>query len=174
VTITKQPDAKLPKNDGRLLSELERALEENRGFLGEGQDLSHGLPEKLGERGLYGVHGPFDVTVHLNPGSNEIAVSPSGHFPVHRSEAIAALAKRVAAKDHPRNEVLIVSCSAPDEFGFVCVADQSIFQLLWDARQSGVDILPEKPAHIQGILIHSWNSRYLFHWQSSNDLPWHT
>jgi hypothetical protein len=172
VTITKQPDEVLPKDDQHLLADLETALAENKGFVGEGHDLTNGLPMQLGSRGFYGKHGPFDVIAQAHPGANEIAISASCQIPVRRSEAIAALGDRIAAKDKPQNEILIVTCGVPDEYGYVCVADHAIFQFLWESRQAGIDIIPKKPAHLRAVLIHSLDSPRFLHWQLNDDVPW--
>ena len=171
-TITKTRDGGLPKDDRVLLADLETALLEDKGFVGEGQDLTNGLPSNLGNRGFYGVYGPFDLTVQKLPGNNEIAISASCQIPVRRSEAIEALANRIAKKDKEHNEILIVTCGVPDEYGYACVADHALFQFLWESRNSGIDIIPDKPKHLRGILIHSLDSPRLLHWQASDDVPW--
>jgi hypothetical protein len=130
--------------------------------------------QTLGSRGFYGDHGPFNAIVNPGVGGNEIVISASTQSQIRRSEAIGALAKRIAAKDKACNEVLIVSCGLVDENGYTCPADQSIFGLLREAAEAGISILPEKPVNIKGILIHLWNTPFLFHWEISNDLPWIT
>ncbi len=173
VTLAKLADQPMPRDHEQLLNELEAVLAEDKGFVGEDLDLSHGLPSQLGDRGMYGDHGPFNVVV--NPGiggSNDIVISAFSQSQVHLSEAIAALGRRIAAKDKDCNEVLVISCGLVDEYGYTCPADQSVFQLLGEALQAGTSVLPQKPRNIRGILIHLWNTPFLCHWESSEDLPW--
>ena len=171
VSLLALPDRTLPKRDGQLIDELENALLEDKGLPGDGVDLSHGLPQQLDMHGIYGEHGPFMVMANPNPGSTEITISAAVHMKVHQSEAIAALNNRVATKDDPGNDVLIVTCGLPDAYGHTCPADAAVFQLLWDAEKSGVSVLPDKPAHIKGVLIHLWGSPNLFVW-GIGELPW--
>jgi hypothetical protein len=174
VTLAKLDDSPMPRHYGHLLVEVEAALTTDNGFVGEGMDLSQGPPEQLGTRGLCGDHGPFNVIVNPGAGNADIVVSASSQIRVTQSEAIAALGERVAAKDEPGNEILLVTCGLIDERGYTCPADQIIFQFLREISASGVSIFPNRPEHIKGILIHLWNSPYMSHWQSTNDVPWLT
>jgi hypothetical protein len=173
VTLAKLPDPSMPRDHEQLLHDLEAVLAEDKGFVGEDLDLSRGLPAQLGTRGIYGDHGPFNIVV--NPGvggSDDIVISAFSQSQVHMSEAIAALGRRVAAKDKDGNEVLVITCGLIDENGYTCPADQSIFQMLRDAVQADISVLPQKPANIRGILIHLWNTPFLSHWEVGEDLPW--
>ena len=173
VTLAKLADQPMPRDHGQLLGDLEAVLAEDKGFVGEGLDLSQGPPAQLGTRGIYGDHGPFNVIV--NPGiggSSEIVISASSQSQIYMSEAIAALGSRIAAKDKECNEVLVITCGLVDEYGYTCPADQSIFQLLQEALQRGTSVQPHKPTHIRGILVHLWNTPFVAHWETSEDLPW--
>jgi hypothetical protein len=172
VTLAKLPNPPMPRNNEQLLHDFEAVLAEDRGFAGEDMDLSHGLPAQLGKRGIYGDHGPFNLVVNPGVGGNDIVISAYSQSQVHMSEAIAALGRRVAAKDRDCNEVLVITCGLVDENGYTCPADQSIFQLLRDALQMGISVLPQKPKNIRGILIHLWNTPFLAHWEIGDDLPW--
>lgn len=175
LTLAKMPDAPMPRDQERLIQLLEDVLEEDKGYIGEDLDLSQGPSQQLGSRGMYGDHGPFNIIVNpAAPGGNhnQIIVSAFSQSQTHRSEAIAALAECVAAKDKACNEILLISCGLIDPKGYVCPADQSIFQMLRDAMEAGVSILPQKPTHIHGILIHLWNSPFLIHWEAGDDVPW--
>lgn len=177
VTLAKLPDLPMPREQEQLAELLASALEEDKGYVGEDMDLSQGMPRQLGTRGLYGDHGPFNVIVNpACPGGNgnQIVVSAFSQSQVRRSEAIAGLGACVAAKDRDCNEVLLVTCGLVDPKGYVCPADQSIFQLIRQAAEAGVSVLPRKPTHIRGILIHLWNTPFLFHWELGDDLPWTT
>jgi hypothetical protein len=172
VTLAKLDDSPMPKDDNLLLADLEAALAVDHGFCGQDSDLSQGLPQQLGTSGIYGDHGPFNVIVNPGAGNTDIVVSAFGQVQVQQSEAIAALGARVAAKDKPGNDILLVTCALIDEKGYTCPADQIIFQFLRDISASGVSIFPETPKHIKGILIHLWNSPFISHWENWNDVPW--
>lgn len=177
LTLNKMPDQAMPRDQEQLLQLLESVLKEDKGYMGEDMDLSQGLPQQLGTRGRYGDHGPFSVIVNPTaPGvnNNQIIVSAFSQSQVRSSEAVAALADRVAAKDKEGNEVLIVTCGLIDANGYICPADGMIFQLLRRTAGAGVSILPQKPTNIRGLLIHQWNSPFLFHWETGSDLPWKT
>jgi hypothetical protein len=171
VVISKDPALDLPRDHGQLLTDLETLLATDQGFVGEGQDLGQGPPKQLGTRGLYGKCGPFDVVANRNTNSNDIVLSAASPTTIYRSEAIEALGRRVAAKDHGPNEVLIVTCGLPDPRGYTCPADQTIFHLLWLADQAGVPLLPTRPTHLRGVLVHWWSSPLLITWES-HDVPW--
>lgn len=174
VTLAKLDDSPMPKNYGQLFTDLEVVLAVDNGFVGEGLDLSQGLPEQLGTRGMYGDHGGFNVVVNPGTGNDDIVVSASSQAQVKQSEAIAALSARVAAKDEVGNEILLVTCGLVDEKGYMCPADQIIFHFLRESSAAGVSVLPQKPTYIKGVLIHLWNSPYLFHWKNGIDVPWLT
>jgi len=156
-----------------MLAEFERVLAEDKGFFGEDMDFSQGVPERLGQRGNYGQHGPFNVLVNRAPGNSEIVISATSHLELYRSDAIAALGRRVAEKDkEPCNEILIVTCGRPDQKGYRCPLDHAMFLVLREAIKAGVDILPQKAVNIRGILIHLWDSPDLICWGEGNNFPW--
>jgi hypothetical protein len=168
VSLSAMPDRSMPKNLEPLLTDLEQVLAQDRGFVGEDVDTSEGFPTQFGRRGFYGIHGPFIVVANPASGSDDILVSANAQSKIYRSEAIAALGNRVAEKDKPGNEVLIVTCGLPDKKGYTCPIDQSIFSLLAESEQ---DILPQPLVHIRGILIHLWNT-HLCILRGTEDLPW--
>lgn len=173
VTLSKLPAPPMPREHEQLLNNLEAALAEDKGFVGEDLDLSQGPPAQLGTRGIYGDHGPFNVIVNPSvDGSTEIVISATSQSQVYLSEAVAALGSRIDAKDKECNEVLVITCGLVDGYGYTCPADQVIFQLLHEALQTETSILPKKPTHIRGILIHLWNTPFLAHWEAGDDLPW--
>jgi hypothetical protein len=88
------------------------------------------------------------------------------------SEAVAALAARIAVKDKTGNEILIVSCGLVDAYGYTCPPGQAIFRLLSQALADGKSVLPVNPTHIRGVLIHLWNTPYVCHWERDHDVPW--
>ena len=169
VTIHKNSAEVLPKKDGPLVDQIAEALKEDKGVL----FLSHGPGP--GDQGLYGTFGPFHVTVQAIPGITGTGVFVACDFEVRRSEAMAALAGRVADKDKPGNEILIITCGVPDEYGWVSASDHAIFRHLFMARESGANLLPKPPTHIRGILIHeSPDAPGLILLNDTDDVPWLT
>src|SRR4029077_14041581 len=105
----------------------------------------------------------------VNPGppggnSEALNVSASSQSQIRLSEAVAALAARIAAKDKSGNEILIITCGLVDAYGYTCPADQAIFRLLSQALADSKSVLPVKPVYIRGVLIHLWNTPYIRHW----------
>jgi hypothetical protein len=166
------PDRPLPEDREQLLNDLEAVLEEDKGYAGQGLDFSQGPPAALNSSGLYGDHGPFHVIANPSPGGTDIVVSASTSTRLYRSEVLAALARRAAAKDHAGNEILVVTCGLPDTRGYSCPADLFLFRMLLTADAEGIDLLPVKPTHIKGVLIHSWGSSQVICWGEGDDLPW--
>jgi hypothetical protein len=126
-----------------------------------------------GGQGNYGSYGPLAVTVQAIPGIAGFGIYMAYDFQVRRSEAIAAFAERIAKKDESGNDIVIVTCCVPDERGWVSASDHALFQHLLAAYRSGVNLLPEKPTHIRGIMIHeSPDAPGLMLLNDSDDVPW--
>lgn len=172
VAMFAQPDRRLPDDRDQLLTELETALEQDKGYAGMGLDLTHGPPPVFNSSGIYGDHGPFHVIANANPGATNIVVSASTSTRLFRSEVLGALAERVAAKDHAGNEILVVTCGLPDTQGYSCPADFFVFGMLLAANAEGIDLLPGRPTNIKGLIIHSWGSQQVICWRGGGDLPW--
>ncbi|MBM2620950.1 hypothetical protein JIG36_36170 [Actinoplanes sp. LDG1-06] len=165
----------IPRRPAALLDEIAQLLTTDIGFVGEGIDLSSGPPETLPmDRGFHGDHGPFSITVQQGVADGAVVVSASTPTNIKRSEAIAALVARVLDKDVPSNEVLLVTCGAPDPQGYVCSVDSSIFQLLRDSHLAGVNILEGMVPlqHLQSVVLHMWNTDQLVIFGANEDLPW--
>ncbi|MDN3357793.1 hypothetical protein [Actinomadura sp. DC4] len=171
VLLFADPRASLPKTTTSMLDDLERTLSIDKGYVGQGLESSSELPKELGESGFYGNYGPFHIVANNNSGSDQILISASTQGKVFLSEAIEALGVRIAAKDKAGNEILVITCGLPDGRGYTCPADSGIFQLLQEAAQQGIDILPKKPMHIRGILIHQWGTPGFIVW-GDEELPW--
>jgi hypothetical protein len=125
-------------------------------------------------QGMYGRHGPLEVTVQAVRGIAGFAVHMAYDFPVRRSEALAAFAERIAAKDEPGNDVVVVTCGVPDENGWASATDHALFLHLLTTYRSGAYILPKKPTHIRGLLIHQSpdSPGLLLLANDDDDLPW--
>jgi hypothetical protein len=147
----------LPRDALESLPAILGALSDDRGYVGEGVDLSQGFPKVWpNRRGFYGQHGPFHVQVNGGGRVDEITVSSSAQASIRRSEAVDALAKRIEAKDRPENELLLITCGLPDEWGYLCALDSLLFaQLLGDAQEVR-NSLPE-PEHLNAVVMHEWN-----------------
>jgi len=146
--------AELPRPTADLKDQLLHALQEDKGYVGEGTDLSGELPEKLPmDRGFYGEIGPLHVLVNANGTPTKIMVSVAVQSEIHEREAVRALAKRIAAKDESANEMLLVSCGLPDERGYTCPIESFIFQAVVDAQAKGA-LSIDAPTHLAGVALH--------------------
>lgn len=151
-----------------LLAELAELLAEDHGFMGQGMDLSAGLPEQLGEAGRLGEHGPFVVTVQ-GQGSGPVVVSASVNARVKLSQMLDALADRIKDKDVQGNDVLVISLGFPDQRGYRCPADLGLAKLLYEAADEGRKVINVEPTHIRGIAIQLWSNARLLLWGQG---PW--
>jgi hypothetical protein len=167
VTVQRQLGAVLPRHDEALVADIANALKEDRGVLFVGHEPG------LGDRGMYGAYGPYSVTVQQIPGIEGIGIFVACDFEVSRSAAIEAFSKRVAIKDKPGNEILIVTCAVPDAYGWASSTDYAIFQQLQGVVQSGLPLLTTPPVHVKGILIHeSPGAPGLILLNDTDDVPW--
>lgn len=124
--------------------------------MGEGVDVSSGIPDQLPQNGLYGSVGPLVVMVYEGGADSDgITVSASAQATVRRSEARLWLEERMAAKDIVENSVLLITCGLPDSAGFVCPLDRFIFQSIREA-QAGADLVSKKPRHLQAVALHDF------------------
>jgi hypothetical protein len=148
----------VPRNAPESIPAVLAALEEDRGYHGEGIDFSQGLPEVWpNDRGNYGEHGPFHVMVYVDGTPGEIRSSCSAPAAFRRSEALAALASRIAAKDRPGNDLLLITCRLPDQWGYICSPDEFMFRMLADAIRQGHAVPGPAPQHLEAVVMHSWD-----------------
>lgn len=163
----------LPDDLSQYLDQLVAALAEDKGFLGEGADLSEGIPERLGDRGMYGEVGPFSIDVGGHGAGGVIAVASTPQAELRQSELVEALAARVAAKDHRANELLVVSCGLPDQRGYVCQVDNFIFDALWKAAQPPAGPLIPEPTDLAGVILHNFGGNLLpIYRRRGAPVPW--
>jgi hypothetical protein len=167
VSIQKFPTKVLPKRDGPLLDQIAEALKQDKGVLTV--DKAAGAISQ----GMYGSYGPMGVTAHAAPGIAGFSIHVSCNFSIRRSEAIAAYAERIAVKDEPGNDIVVVTCGVPDKHGWASASDHALFLHLQSAIRSGIRLLPTKPTHIHGVIIHqSPNDLELILAHESGDVPW--
>jgi hypothetical protein len=175
IMLSCDEDVTVPRDASALLDSLAHTLTSDIGYVDEGIDFSNGFPESLPmERGHHGQHGPFLVTVQAINAGGAVAVSASVQTRIKRSDAVAALTARVAAKDHSTNELLLVTCGMPDTQGYTCSVDSSIFQLLYEGQRDHVEVLPCFPRlrHLNSVVLHLWNTPHSIVWGKNPDLPW--
>jgi len=154
------------------VNDLADALAEDRGCVGEGIDLSRGLPDRMRTSGLYGTYGAVVLQVYPDGVEDEITLVASAQAQIRRSEVRAAVAARVAAKDDPRNDVLLMTCGLPDERGHVCGLDQFIYSFVAeDVRSGGPSVAAE---HLGAIVLHHWGTPHWLEIYRKDDfpLPW--
>lgn len=137
---------------------LTAALREDKGYAGEGADYSQGLPSQLPDRGFYGQVGQFVVVVNAGGRPDAITVSAGISGSIARSQAVELLRDRVATKDSPGNDILLITCGLPDGKGYTCPLDGWLFQALLGELERGVELLDAAPRHLRGIALHDWRS----------------
>jgi hypothetical protein len=170
VALAVLPNEPLPRDTGPLLDALCGLLKEDRGCVGDGVDVTKGLPERWPmDRGLYGQSGPVHVSVYPNGFLDEIFVSAECQTEIRLSETIGALELRVRAKDTQASEILVITCGMPDERGYVCAPDTSIFQFIAENR----DRLRLSPKHLKGVYLHLWGTpTWLQLYRADNSVLW--
>jgi len=174
VQLTKQRDHAVPRQFIPMLEEIERALEEDKGYFGEGSDWSAGVPQHIGDRGQYGDHGAFHILVNRTKSDDPVQVSATSQFEIYRSKALAALEARITAKDKPGNDIIVVTCGLPDRQGYACPTDHDLFNVLREAAKENVPTLAKPLAHAHGALIHLWGSNEIYALTETDDVPWST
>jgi hypothetical protein len=153
-----------------ILESISEALAEDKGCVGDGVDLSAGFPSQWpNSAGFYGPHGPFLVQVQGDGVEGQITVVSSAQGEMRRSESLRALAGRLAKKDCPPNEALLISCGLPDKLGYVCGLDSFVFRLIAEAISAG-ETLPA-PSHLSAVALHLWGTTELIQLHSVPDAP---
>lgn len=155
ISLTVLDIAQIPRQLGDLVDQITSGLvSEDRGYIGEGIDLSHGLPERWNDRGFYGDLGPVHVLVHANKVSEETRVTYGCQCLVTLDEVVAVLRDQIARKDRPQNEILLISVGAPDMNGNICPVDQFLFNFL----REHVERVSIEPKHLTVVDLHLWGT----------------
>lgn len=162
-------------NPREVAEQIAAALTEDRGFVGEGVDLSAGFPSAWpNRRGFYEKVAGFFVQVNQDtarPPGRPVPVVASSQATLSLRDVRTLFWSRVAAKDQPCNQVLIVSTGLVDAAGYVCAVDQWIFQML---AEHGVGEPPAAPENLDAVVLHNYGSGNLFIAYQREDagLPW--
>jgi hypothetical protein len=168
----------LPGDLDRLVEQLADALEEDKGCVGDGIDVSQGLPEQWpNDAGFYGSYGPVNMQVRRGTDVDDhVRVGASAQAAIRRSEALAALAKRIEAKDLAGNDILLITCGLPDAQGYTCPLDAFIFRFIADALVADPSRLPTTPDHLKAVALHHWGNREILEIYRADSMivPWHS
>ncbi|MFN9619071.1 MAG: hypothetical protein ACK55X_05090 [Synechococcaceae cyanobacterium] len=149
------PRAFSPAERSAALEKISIALKTDLGCVGDGVDLSHGLPSEWTSRnGFYGSHHGVYVQVYAGGGDEKPMVTSMCQAEVRLSDCLQTLEARVNAKDRPGNDVLLLTCGLPDERGYVCPVDSCMFQFIQEHSSS----LEFRPAYLKSIVLHLWNT----------------
>lgn len=155
VSLTVLDASQMPRQLGDLVDQITSGLvSEDRGYIGEGIDLSNGLPERWNDRGFYGDFGPVHVLVHANEVGEETRVTYGCQCLVTLDEVVAVLNDRIARKDCPQNEILLISVGAPDMNGNICPVDQFLFNFL----REHIERVSLAPIHLRTVDLHLWGT----------------
>lgn len=167
-----------PGADVRAVAlEIANALTQERGYVGEGVDVSGGFPEVWpNSRGFYGEIAGFQVQVNQSserPLGSSVPVLAASQAEFGLGEVRSLLWSRVAAKDDRRNRVLLVTTGLVDSAGYVCPMDQWLFRALAD---HGVGDAPTEPTHLDAVVVHHFltNDLLVAYQRPEAVLPWRT
>lgn len=157
-----------PYDAVQMIHQLCTMLESDRGCVGDGVDLSAGLPDPWpNQHGFYGQQGPVMVQSYRDGMPNEIVVSSSCQAQISLSQTIATVAERVQVKDRECNELLVMSCGMPDERGYVCPIDAFMFQFI----KEHLDRIQLSPVRLKGVVLHLWGTPEWIDLFRSRDVP---
>lgn len=156
----------LPRDFRPLAAEAARALKEDKGktFAADGNPTGDGN---------YGDFGPFSMSVYDRYDARSPTVVGSAQVELRASEVAEVLKQTVAAKDKPGNDLLLITLSGPDQYGYTCPPDTFIWSMLNESAQEGV-FSELKMKHIRAVAVHLWGTDSVFQLQeiASNQLPW--
>lgn len=161
------------EDDGAGLAQVLETVRGDLGCVGDGVDPSRGLPEVMPADGIYGETAGVMIQVYRAAlEDSPPTVVATGSMTFHRSELIEGLRLRVAAKDKPGNDVVLLTCGLPDERGFTCPADSFLYFAA--AELAAADQLNiELPTHTRAVALHHWPDGQWFEVVASGDLkPW--
>ncbi|MEV6526352.1 hypothetical protein AB0M43_30890 [Longispora sp. NPDC051575] len=131
------------------------ALQEDRGFVGEGLDLTNGFPQHMPPNGMYGsIEGVFVQVYPADQSLGMVPVIASCQAELPLAEIRESIRHRVAAKDDPRNEVLVMTLGLPDKPGYICPPDKWLFDFI---VEHGPGLLPT-PKHLDVVILHLWGT----------------
>jgi hypothetical protein len=166
---------KVPKGTHDLEVELKNALAVDRGFFGEGVDLSGGAPAQIPvDRGNYGQIGSASVLIGEHGAAGKILVSASVQTEIYESSVMEALGERIDRKDHHPNEILVVSTGLPDDRGYTCPVEAFMFQAILDAKINGRLESLRAPKNLVGVVLHSFSDarRIEIFRNGDEEIPW--
>jgi len=137
---------------------LAEVLEADRGCVGDGLDFSQGFPKQFppDAKGFYGKHGAVVLQVYPRGTPGEVTAYATAQSQIRQSEVVQALETRIAEKDHPPNDLLLLTCGLPDAKGYTCPLDNFLFLCVSEAMKAGA--LSLAPKHLSGIALHQWDS----------------
>jgi hypothetical protein len=79
---------------------------------------------------------------------------------IRRSETRDLLQARVSDKDMPGTEVVLITCGAPDDRGYVCPLDVFIPRFVVELVEQGE--LQCNPDHLEDVAWHRWATHEWF------------
>lgn len=159
--------------DPAALFAVVSALAKDEGFVGEGVDVSQGLPQQLGGRGFYGSHGGFIVQVYDEGQKDHVVVASGMQAHVTATEAVDVLMKRIDAKDIAGNDAVLITCGLPDQSGFTCPLDTFLFRFVADLVAEASPF-KRPPKYLKSVVLNHWASGQFFEVsrEPGANLPW--
>ena len=155
----------MPKQHEPLAAAVVEALKVDRGNLKHDQVPVEGLPDEIGPDGIYGSIGPVGIGVREEGIPDDFIVLSSAQVDLYPHQVRQALSAALEAKDRLGNDALLISVAAPDLHGYICPADNILYQLL--SNNIHDDKLRIKALrHIKTVYIHYWGTRQWFEYNA--------
>jgi hypothetical protein len=100
--------------------------------------------------------GPFVMEVNRT-GSDDAppTVTANAQYEIYRGDLEARFRERVAAKDRPENDVLVITTGLVNSRGFVVTADVMIYEFLVQLQSEGLTLQPQ---HLDQVILHDWGT----------------
>lgn len=147
--------AGLSIDPAELAAQVATVLAEDKGYQGEGVNVSAGFPEQWpNDRGFYGQVAGVFVSVMHGDGLSAVTVVATAQAEFTRAELRRLVQEQVAAKDRPGNAVILLSAALLATDGYLCPLDQWLFAML---REHGIG----EPLRLQfagAVIVHNWMS----------------
>ncbi|MFI6587433.1 hypothetical protein [Embleya sp. NPDC050493] len=173
VMLTLAGDAGLPRDDKAVFGAVTETLTRDLGCALDTSDQSAELPMNLGSAGFHPQAGPLFVRVDRGGHPDRITVVAITSAAIHGDEVVGAFRRLVASKDRPENEILLVTCGAPDGLGHTCGLDHLFLKLLTESARLG-KLIEGTPLHLRALMLHAWRTPTLLGITFTDDYvtPW--
>jgi hypothetical protein len=149
--ITRDPESET-KNADSWIEQLAATLKQDFGVADEWPSADH-IPAEVARQGRDRVE-EYEIAVHRSPQADvQTAVSANIQIEMHETDLRERLLDRIAAKDKPGNDILLISTGLVDNDGYVPSADHSVLN---PVKQIFTEGLAFEPVHLDQVVLHHW------------------